>query len=310
MPAECCSGSERKEEREGVATDRPAGDEGRETLPFDHHRLRDEVSRTYAEALARGTCCSGLSQPKGSAAKLAGYDPALLGDLPAEALADSFGCGNPLAFAGLTPGSTVVDLGSGAGLDLLIAARVVGPEGRVIGVDMTDEMIAQATTNAEKAGLTNIEVRKGLIEALPVEDESVDLIVSNCVINLSPEKNRVFAEIARVLRPGGRIRISDIVAENLPQWARNIAPLYCSCIGGAISEADYVAGLESAGLVDVEVVERITYDAAQISAIAGLDDSLSPATVVSDCCGQRPTDTFAPALAGKVWSAMFVGRKP
>lgn len=220
--------------------------------------------------------------------------------------APSFGCGDPLAFAEVAEGEVVLDLGAGAGLDLLAAARRVGPAGRVIGVDMTDAMIERARATAAAAGLPNVEVRKGLIEALPVEDASVDWVISNCVINLSPEKPRVFAEIVRVLRPGGRVRISDVVARDLPEWVRASAAAYSACVGGAISEEEYVAGLRDAGLADVEVRGRRVYDAAELAGLADGD--------LLGCCGARPPrqviEAAAGAVAGKVWSAIFSGRKP
>jgi arsenite methyltransferase len=236
----------------------------------------DERRRSVANAYGRimtgkGSCCSSTTTPKGATARLAGYE-ADLGSVPAAAAANSFGCGNPLAFSEVKAGQTVLDLGSGAGLDLLIAGRKVGPEGRVIGVDMTDEMIQKARENIADAGYDNVEVRKGLIEALPVDDASVDWVISNCVINLSPEKDRVFAEIARVLRPGGRFAISDIVVEELPAWARELASIYNSCVGGAISEADYVAGLERAGLEEVGVEQQLVYDTAQLDAIVASEE--------------------------------------
>jgi SAM-dependent methyltransferase len=210
----------------------------------------------------------------------------------------SFGCGNPLAFSAVEKGDVVLDLGAGAGLDLLVAAEKVGPTGHVIGVDMTDAMIEAARANVARAGHANVEVRKGIIEALPVESATVDHVISNCVINLSPEKEKVFAEIARVLRPGGRIRISDIVAEELPEWVKTDPDLYGACIGGAISEEAYVAGLRAAGLVEVEVVDRLRYDADQVEDVVGL---------ASPCCGGP--DPRLVSLAGKIWSATFSGRK-
>jgi len=216
------------------------------------NETRSQVSEAYTEAIEKATGCCGPTccQP----AKY--YEPGALEGLPD---APSFGCGDPLAFSEVQPGQTVVDLGSGAGLDLLVAARKVGPTGRVIGVDMTDAMIEVARKNAAEAGFDQIEVRKGLIEDLPVESGTVDWVISNCVINLSPEKDRVFAEIARVLRVGGTMLVSDIVAEDLPAWVRESPLLTNACIGGAISESAYLAGLEAAGLVDVEVVEKVTY---------------------------------------------------
>ena len=263
----------------------------------DAHDKRNDVSRFYASAIKRGSCGCGCGPAPSKSALPAGYRDEDLNRLPDGE--SSFGCGNPLAFAAVKEGEVVLDLGAGAGLDLLIAAEKVGPTGRVIGVDMTDAMIEAAQANIARAGLANVEVRKGIIEALPVGSDSVDHVISNCVINLSPEKPKVFAEIARVLRPGGRIRISDIVAEELPDWIRADPDLYGACIGGAIPEAAYIAGLQVAGLVDVEVVERLVYDAEQVGELTD---------VASTCCGGR--DPRLAGLVGKIWSATFAGRKP
>lgn len=275
-------------------------------------RIRAEVSRVYGAAVQGGPscCCGGKSQPKGVAAKLAGYAADELAALPQDAVVNSFGCGNPLAFAGVREGEVVVDLGSGAGIDLLLAARKVGPSGRVIGIDMTDEMLAAARRNVAAAGLANVEVRKGLIEELPIESASVDWVISNCVINLSPDKPRVFSEIARVLRPGGRMVVSDIVAEELPDWIRQSARAYSACISGAVSETDYLAGLRAAGLVDVEVRDRLVYDVSQLDALIESEDI----GAAFSCCGVAPPKEIlhraARELAGKVWSAKVHARKP
>ena len=182
--------------------------------------------------------------PKGVVAKLAGYSDEEFAALPADAVVNSFGCGNPLAFSAVQPGEVVLDLGSGAGIDLLLAARKVGAAGRVIGVDMTEEMIARARANIAAAGIENAEVRQGIIEELPVEDSSVDWVISNCVINLSPEKPRVFAEIARVLKPGGTMLVSDIVAEDLPEEIVARAPSSTPPAWPARSaRRDYLGGL-------------------------------------------------------------------
>lgn len=232
-------------------------------------------------------------------------------------MVNSFGCGNPVAFLEVAEGETVLDLGCGAGIDLLLAARKVGPSGRVIGIDMTPEMIARARENVRSAGVTNAEVRQGIIEELPVEDGSVDWVISNCVINLSPEKRRVFAEIARVLKPGGRMLVSDIVAEDFPDELRADAQLYAACIAGAVSEAEYLAGLREAGLIDVEVRERLVYDGAQLAAMFGLEGSGSCCGSSSSCCGSSEAASeasslspLAQRLAGKVWSARVAARKP
>ncbi len=248
-----------------------------------------------------GSGCCGDQHPAGIAAQTAGYDEELKAH--EETAASSFGCGNPLAFAGVEPGETVVDLGSGAGFDLLIAAEKVGADGKVIGVDMTDAMIEAARGNAAKAGFDQVEVRKGLIEQLPVADGEADWVISNCVINLSPEKERVFAEIQRALAQGGRFAISDIVVEELPEEIRRHAAAYAACVAGAIREDEYVAGLEAAGLEEVEVTERVVYNAEQIRGIVGAD-------LESFGIAPEALDAWLGALEGKVWSARFAGRKP
>jgi arsenite methyltransferase len=283
--------------------------------------VREQVARDYARAVespagddamcCASSCCGGglsaattASVQKGIAVKSAGYSPDELAALPSDAIANSFGCGNPLAFADVREGDVVLDLGSGAGIDILIAARKVGPAGRAIGIDMTDAMLERARANIAASGLDNVEVRKGIIEEMPVETASVDWVISNCVINLSPEKNRVFAEIARVLKPGGRARISDIVVDELPAWAREDESLYSSCIAGAISEAAYLQGLRDAGLVDVEVAERYVYDEAQLESFIR---SELPADGGADF--ERDAARFAHEMLGKVWSAKFTARK-
>jgi arsenite methyltransferase len=259
-----------------------------------HDMVKDSYKDMLKGAQENASCCT--SSP---AARLAGYEDT---QQHAEAAGASFGCGNPLAFAGVQPGDTVLDLGSGAGLDLLIAAEKTGPQGKVIGVDMTDEMIEAARANAARAGCDNIEVRRGLIEDLPVDDTSVDWVISNCVINLSPEKDKVFSELSRVLKPGGQISISDIVVDTLPDWIRESAAAWSACVAGAISEQAYLAGLQAAGLEDVHVVDRMVYDASQLRAILsedipGLDLDM---TVIENLLEEH---------AGAVWSAKFSGRK-
>ena len=281
-------------------------------------RIRDRVRKAYAAAVESpgGDCCGGKTgcggevEQKGAAVHFAGYSTEELASLPKEAVINSFGCGNPMAFADVQAGETVLDLGSGAGIDLLLAAARVGPTGRVIGVDMTDEMIDRAAGRSRPPAQGNVEVRKGLIEKLPVDDASVDLVISNCVINLSPEKEKVFAEISRVLKPGGRMRVSDIVVERLPGWTRSIPSVYESCVGGAISEAAYLEGLRTAGLEDAEVTERLVYDSDQI---ANLALSEIPAGWKSAVKALRLTwlvRRSTRAIAGQVWSARFLARKP
>jgi len=289
----------------------------------DSSQVRKSVSEFYTQAVRSESGCacggnSGDAVPKGFAAQFAGYGDDVAG-LPADAVVNSFGCGNPLAFSEVKPGEVVLDLGSGAGIDLLIAARKVGPTGRVIGIDMTDEMIARARANAAGAGFANIEVRKGIIEDLPVETASVDWVISNCVINLSPEKDRVFAEITRVLKPGGRMLVSDIVVQDVPAWVRQSMALYASCVAGAVSEAEYLEGLRRAGLADFDLLELYMNDFDQIRALI---ESEVPAEATASCCGPAPSsccggDTapidaaaIAAEVAQKVWSAKFHARKP
>lgn len=190
-------------------------------------------------------------------------DPAAIGyaaeDLRAvpEGANMGLGCGNPIALADLAPGETVLDLGSGGGFDCFLAAKAVGPEGRVIGVDMTEEMVATARRNAAKGGYTNVEFLLGETENLPLDDESVDVVISNCVINLVPDKARTFAEAYRVLKPGGRLHISDIVFDGDPptNLLKNVAA-YVSCVAGAVGQAEYLCTMARAGLVDIAVREQ------------------------------------------------------
>ena len=174
--------------------------------------------------------------------------------MPAEALAASLGCGNPVMVAALNPGERVLDLGSGGGIDVLLSAQRVGPTGFAYGVDMTDEMLDLARANAARAGATNVEFRKGTIEELPLEDACVDVVISNCVVNLSPDKPAVLAEAFRVLVPGGRVGISDVVAEDhLAPEQRAERGSYVGCIAGALSRTEYLDALSAAGFVDTEV---------------------------------------------------------
>jgi len=278
--------------------------------------IRDRVADAYTKAVKtpgpEGSPCCQPTQ-KGVVVKSAGYTSDELAALPADAVENSFGCGNPLAFSEVREGEVVLDLGSGAGIDVLIAARKVGPTGRVIGIDMTGDMIERARRNLADAGIQHAEIREGLIEAMPVEDASVDWVISNCVINLSPQKSKVFAEIARVLKPGGKMLVSDIVAEELPDEVRADDRLYCSCIAGAISESAYLQGQRDAGLVHVEVRERIVYDAAQLE---GFISSELAGAAPGGCCdraGEPAASTprqLAETMLGKIWSAKIYAAKP
>jgi SAM-dependent methyltransferase len=220
--------------------------------------IREEVRRRYA-ATARGEssscgdkCCTSTS------AETLGYSTEQSAITP-EAANLRLGCGNPLAIASLQPGQTVLDLGSGAGFDCFLAARAVGPSGKVIGVDMTDDMLAKARENARKNGFANVEFRFGEIEALPVADENVDVIISNCVINLSPEKARVFTEAHRVLKPGGRLAIADIIATaTLPDEIRGDWAAYTGCMAGASQIGELEEMLRKAGFEKIEIAPKDT----------------------------------------------------
>ena len=222
----------------------------------DADRLRAEVRAAYGVvARAEGNGCCG-SQPAAIAGERIGYSAAELAAAP-EGAHLGLGCGNPQAIAALQPGETVLDLGSGAGFDAFLAAAAVGKTGRVIGVDMTADMISKARANATKAGHNNVEFRLGEIEALPVADATVDVILSNCVINLSPDKARVFREAFRVLKPGGRLAISDVVASNdLPDDLRRDLHLYSCCIGGAAPVAELETLLAAAGFADIRIAPK------------------------------------------------------
>ena len=215
--------------------------------------IHSAVRTNYATiALTEASCCS-PDEPEASGVD---YDPADLSDLPDEAIM-GLGCGNPVAMAEIVEGETVLDLGSGGGIDVFLAARRVGSSGRVIGVDMTPEMLERAEANAARAGLDNVEFRQGLIEDLPVEDATVDVIISNCVINLAPDKAPVFAEAFRVLRPGGRLVVSDMVTDAaLPAEIRDDLGSWSSCVGGALPQDDYLAAITGAGFTGVEVLKR------------------------------------------------------
>ena len=207
------------------------------------------------------------------------------------------GCGNPLALSGIQPGMTVLDLGSGAGFDAFLAWRKVGPTGKVIGIDMTDDMLARAQENAAKLGATNVEFRKGQIESLPVDSNSVDLVISNCVINLSPDQSQVFREIARVLKPGGQFAVSDIVLlAELPEKVRNDVSAYVGCISGASPMGEYVRMALEAGLTSLTIPE-IMFGSKLSAVLAG---------ETSGCCGADPVAT---AAASAVASIKLHGKK-
>ncbi|MGV8910204.1 MAG: arsenite methyltransferase [Propionicimonas sp.] len=205
-----------------------------------------------ADGCGSGSCCSGATSEEVFGSAL--YSTSEAEEVPEQAITASLGCGNPTAVADLHPGERVLDLGSGGGLDVLLSARRVGPTGFAYGVDMTDEMLVLARSNAARAGATNVEFLKGAIEAVPLADGAVDVVISNCVINLSVDKGRVLAEMFRVLAPGGRIGVSDVVAEDhLSPADRAERGSHVGCVAGALSRQEYLDGLTAAGFADVEV---------------------------------------------------------
>lgn len=234
---------------------------------------------------------SGLSTDHSGVKAIAeafGYSSDELASIPAEANM-GLSCGNPTAFASLKPGEVVVDLGSGGGLDVFLAAAKVGPTGKAIGIDMTPDMLALARANAAKAGLNNVEFYESTIDSLPLEDSSVDCVISNCVINLAPYKQAVFQEIARVLKPGGRLAVSDIaLKKELPSELGNDLMAYVGCIAGAIPISEYVSGLEKAGFAAVQVVDS----GADLNAYAKVENQsgcCSPSMIETECC-EQPSD--------------------
>lgn len=263
--------------------------------------LKDAIRQRYGQAAAqvsegRASCCGpscGCADPITSAL----YSEAEATSLPAEAVAASLGCGNPTALVDLHPGEVVLDLGSGGGIDALLAARRVGPTGRVFGLDMTDEMLALARENARRAGVDHVEFLKGEIEQVPLPDSSVDVIISNCVINLSSDKRRVLAEAFRVLKPGGRLAVSDIVVRGeVPEAIRRSVELWIGCVAGALEESAYRALLDEAGFDEIDIEPWRVYRAEDARAFleqAGFD-----------------VDRLAGQVDGRFASAFIRARKP
>jgi SAM-dependent methyltransferase len=232
--------------------------------------IKHAVRERYTDVARRSTsCCGDASTTSQVTERLAHfeYEVGLLGENVPDSVMESFaGCGNPLAIESLRPGDVVLDLGSGAGLDCFLAAKKVDDNGQVIGLDMTDAMLEKARANQQKLGIANVEFRQGEMEAMPVESDSIDVIISNCVINLSPDKDQVFHEAFRVLKPGGKLMVSDIVTVGeLSEELRNVEA-WTGCIGGAIPVDDYLGKLRQAGFRDVEVVESSTWRPGVLSA--------------------------------------------
>jgi SAM-dependent methyltransferase len=261
---------------------------------IDPAAIKEQVREHYGSRIQAGSCCGGSSAESccETPTELALYGAETLAALPADVTTTSFGCGNPIALASLKPGEVVLDLGSGGGLDVLLAAQRVGAEGYVYGLDMTDEMLAVARRNAQKSGATNVEFLKGDIERIPVPNASVDVILSNCVINLSPDKAQVLLEAFRVLRPGGRLAVSDIVVDgdldDLPVSEVQIraALSWAGCIAGALTIEQYRRLLADAGFAQVDIDVRQRYTAEDL--LGNAPDTLSPlpAEVVDKLVGR------------------------
>jgi arsenite methyltransferase len=267
--------------------------------------IKDAVKEKYGEAALRattgGSSCCGATAASASCgcdpitSNL--YDAAQAGEIPPEAMLASLGCGNPTALAKLNAGETVLDLGSGGGIDVLLSARRVGPAGKAYGLDMTDEMLALANENKKKAGVENVEFLKGEIEHIPLPDNSVDVVISNCVINLSSDKDAVLREAFRVLKPGGRFAVSDVVTrgEMLPEIRRSVL-LWVGCIAGALEENDYLGKLKGTGFSEAEIEPTRIYhveDAREFLSGQGFD-----------------VDAIAPQVDGKFFSAFIRATKP
>ena len=266
--------------------------------------IREVVKEKYGSAALRvgaggSSCCGAAPATSCGCDPISSnlYDAAQSGQVPAEAVLASLGCGNPTALAKLSAGEIVLDLGSGGGIDVLLSARRVGPTGKAYGLDMTDEMLALANENKKKAGVDNVEFLKGEIESIPLPDRSVDVVISNCVINLSSDKDAVLREAFRVLKPGGRFAVSDVVTrgEMLPEIRKSVL-LWVGCIAGALEEHDYLGKLKAAGFAGAEIEPTRVYrveDAREFLSGQGFD-----------------VDAIAPQVDGKFFSAFIRATKP
>ncbi len=266
--------------------------------------IKEVVKEKYGQAALRvsiggSSCCGAGPALDGGCDPITSnlYDATQTTELPQAAVQASLGCGNPTALANLNPGETVLDLGSGGGIDVLLSARRVGPTGKAYGLDMTDEMLALARENQRKSGVRNVEFLKGEIEQIPLPENSVDVIISNCVINLSADKDKVFREAFRVLKPGGRLAVSDVVVRgDVPAQVRRSMELWVGCIAGALKDSDYTAKLASAGFDAIEMEPTRVYsiaDARQFLAGEGID-----------------ADAIASQVEGKFMSAFIRAVKP
>lgn len=270
---------------------------------MDAQAIRDLLKEKYGEAAVRaksgGSSCCGAAPPLANVEPITSnlYSDQERQGLPDDAVAASLGCGNPTALAELHAGETVLDLGSGGGIDVLLSAKRVGPTGKAYGLDMTDEMLTLARENQRKAGVENVEFLKGEIEQIPLPDRSVDVIISNCVVNLSGEKERVVAEAFRVLRPGGRLALSDIVVRGaVPTEIRRNLELWAGCVAGALEEVEYRDLLSQAGFVDIEIEPTRIYHADDVKEfLVGTELS---------------SDLLVSQVEGKFMSACIRAKKP
>ncbi|MFN2397184.1 MAG: arsenite methyltransferase [Gemmatimonadaceae bacterium] len=269
-------------------------------------RIRSVVRDKYGQAAVRaagglqascGTSCCGDAEAARDPITSDLYQSSDIADLPAEAVLASLGCGNPTALADLKPGETVLDLGSGGGIDVLLSARRVGPTGKAYGLDMTEEMLALARDNQRRAGLTNAEFLRGEIENVPLPDSSVDVIISNCVINLSADKKRVLAEAYRVLKPGGRLAVSDVVVRGkMPPALRQEMELWAGCVAGALEDREYVRLLSAAGFGDISIEPTRVHGSKDLACVPGAEQRASNSSALD-------------AIDGKVMSAFIRARK-
>ena len=284
--------------------------------PKVKERVRERYGEIAAQFVEKGgpaSCCppqqaSCCGPSQTDVARLTNamrlYSARELTDLPESVTDVALGCGNPTAIAGLKPGEAVLDLGSGGGIDCFLAARQVGPQGRVIGLDMTPQMIKLARQNAKKVGASNVEFRYGEMEDMPLPDESVDVIISNCVINLSPDKGKVFSEAYRVLRSGGRLAVSDIVTYGLlPEVVRSSMEAWAGCVAGALDETAYLDKMRQAGFTQVEVTAR---NFAEVEQWAELEE----AQEIVENLDESVVSQFTGQLGGKIASIKVVARKP
>jgi SAM-dependent methyltransferase len=240
--------------------------------------IHETVREHYAERIKNSASCCNSDACCSTESNL--YPVDLLTTVPSDIASTSYGCGDPITLASLLPGQTVLDLGSGAGLDCLLASQKVGPDGRVIGVDMTPEMIQRAQENAKRVKATNVEFRQGYLEDLPVDSNSVDVIISNCVINLSPDKVKVFGEAFRVLKPGGKLAVSDIVTEGLlPDAVRKSLSAWAGCVAGAVDIKEYIIMMESIGFTNISA-KPVFFDKETVdTAINGMGDEIDQKTI-------------------------------